>query len=61
VDLVALALGDDRTQVVVDALASDPAEPVEDAGVALKERLERHVEGEVRRRAPEKGSEPTSA
>jgi hypothetical protein len=48
-DDVALAAGDDRAQVVVDALARDPAEPVEDPHVALQKRLERHVEAEVRR------------
>jgi hypothetical protein len=44
VDDVVLAPGDDRAQVVVDALASHPAEPVEDPHVALEERLERHIE-----------------
>jgi hypothetical protein len=48
-DLVALAASDDRAQVVVDTLARDTREPIEDAHVALEKRLGRHVEGEARR------------
>jgi hypothetical protein len=46
---VALAAGDDRSQVVVDALACDATEPVEDARVPLEERLDRHIQREERR------------
>jgi hypothetical protein len=38
-DLVAVAARDRRAQVVIDALARDAAEPVEDADVALQEAL----------------------
>ena len=48
-DLVVLAAGHGRAQIVVDALARHPAQPVEGAGVALKERLEPQVEAEERR------------
>ena len=48
-DLVALAAGDDRAQVVVDALARHAAQPLERAYVPLQERLERHLEAEERR------------
>ena len=53
VHAVALATGDDRAQVVLDALARDAPEPVEEEHVALEKRLRHHVEREVRRLAPE--------
>jgi hypothetical protein len=55
---LALAAGDDRAQVVVDAFARDAAEPVEDAHVALEERLAGHVEAEVRRLGGRAGQRP---
>ena len=57
-DRVALAAGDDRAQVVVDALARRASEPVEQRHVALEERLERHVEREVRRLGAGEGERP---
>ena len=47
-DLVALTAGDDRAQVVVDALARDALQPLERAGVAFEERLDRHLERKER-------------
>ena len=49
---VVVALGDRRTQVVIDALARHPTQPRERPDVALQKRLGRHVEAEVRRRRP---------
>jgi hypothetical protein len=61
-DLSAVAAGDDRAQVVVDALAWHAAQPLEGAHVPLQERLERHLQREERRLcAPEYGNETTSA
>jgi hypothetical protein len=48
-DLVAVAARDDRAQVVIDALARDPAEPLKRPDMALQKRLRRQVEAEVRR------------
>ena len=45
-DLVALAAGDDRAQVVVDALARHALQPLEGARVPLQKRLDRHLERE---------------
>ena len=47
-DLVAVAARDRRAQVVVDALARDPAEPVEDPDVTLQEALAGQIEAEMR-------------
>jgi hypothetical protein len=47
--LVAVAAGDNRAQVVVDALARHPTQPLERAHVPLKKRLDRHLQREERR------------
>ena len=48
-DLVALSASDRRAQVVIDALADDAAEPVEDPNMPLQKALGREIEAEVRR------------
>jgi hypothetical protein len=58
-DLVALAAGDDRTQVVVDALARHTLQPLERTGMSLQEGLDRHLEREergLRTRVRERGN-----
>ena len=54
-DLVALASRDRRAQVVIDALANHPAQPVKDPDVTLEKALSRQVEAEVRRLRPRIG------
>ena len=62
VDTSLLAPGDDRAQVVVDALARHTAEPVEEPHVALQERLGGHVEARSAPTArPSRAASPSSA
>ena len=58
---LSFAAGNGRAQVVVDQLAWNAAKPLEGAHVALEERLDGHVEAEVRGRGAREGSEQINA